>query len=110
MDQATQDRFLVDTGSAFSIIPHQSTEVPTGPRMCAADRTPIACWGTVEQTLRAGGRTFKWTFLRAAVAFPILGADWLHHFRLQVDLYCMRLWPRGGGRGLQLVTPGSGQQ
>jgi len=74
------------------------------------DRTPIACWGTVERTLRAGGRTFKWTFLMAAVAFPILGADWLHNLRLLVDLYSMLLLPRGGGRGLQLVAPGSGQQ
>jgi hypothetical protein len=46
----------------------------------------------------------------AAVAFPILGADWLHNFRLLVDLYGMRLLPRGGGRGLQLVAPGSGHQ
>ena len=43
VDEATQDRFLVDTGSAFSIIPVQSSEVPTGPRICAADCTPIAC-------------------------------------------------------------------
>ena len=110
VDQATQHKFLVDTGSAFSIIPYKSTDVPTGPCICAADRTPIACWGTVERTIRAVGCTFKWTFLRAAVAFPILGVDWLHHFRLLVDHYGMRLWPRGGGRGLHLETPGSGQQ
>jgi len=42
------------------------------------------------------------------VAFPILGADWLHNFRLLVDLYGMRLLPCGGRRGLQLVAPGSG--
>ena len=88
LDQATQDRFLVDTGSAFSIIPHQSREVPTGPCICSADRMPIACWGTVEWTLRAGGRTFKWTFLMAAVAFLILGADWLHNFWLMVETLC----------------------
>jgi hypothetical protein len=28
VDQATRDKFLVDTGSAFSIIPYQSTDVP----------------------------------------------------------------------------------
>ena len=44
------------------------------------------------------------------MAFPILGADWLHHFKMKVDLYGLRLWPRGGGRALHLETPGSGQQ
>jgi len=31
------------------------------------------------------GRDFQWTFLLAAVAFPILGIDFLRHYRLMVD-------------------------
>ena len=73
-DEASSDKFLVDTGSMFSIIPHQSQKVPSGPLICAADRSPIACWGYRTQVLRAGGRSFKWKFLLAAVAFLILGA------------------------------------
>ena len=35
VDQVTRDKLLVDTGSAFSIIPYKSADVQTGPRICA---------------------------------------------------------------------------
>ncbi len=31
------------------------------------------------------GKHFTWTFLLAAVSFPIIGVDFLRHFRLMVD-------------------------
>ena len=36
----------------------------------------------------AGGRRFTWPFLLADVAMPIIGADFLRHFGLLVDLRC----------------------
>ena len=77
VDEATSEWFLVDTGSAFSLIPHQSTERANGPAIMAADRTPIKCWGSRSRTIVAAGNYFCWNFLLAAVAFPILGADFL---------------------------------
>ena len=53
----------------------------------------------------AGGRTFSWTFLLADVALPIIGADFLKHFGLLVDLGEMRLLARGGGWSHHLVEP-----
>ena len=90
-DTSSKQWFLVDTGSAYSIIPHQSTAAASGPAIVAADRTPIPCWGSCKRTITAGGQRFTWSFLKAAVAFPILGADFLAAFDLMVDLKRGRL-------------------
>ena len=57
----------------------------------ASDRTPISCWGSCKRTLTAGGQRFTWSFLKATVAFPILGADLLEAFDLMVVLKRGRL-------------------
>ena len=80
---------------------------PTGPRITTTDASPIPCWGWVERWLHAGGICFSWRFLRAKVAFPILGADFLESFDLVVDL-CRRLLLRKKGSHIQLVSPVDG--
>ena len=97
VDEASQQRFLVDTGSSYSIIPHMSKQPMSGPRLCTADRSPIACWGSCKVHMAVGGRRFMWTFLLADVALPIIGADFLRNFGLLVDLGEMQLLARGGG-------------
>ena len=90
-DSSSKQWFLVDTGSAYSIIPHQSTAAASGPAIMAADCTPILCLGSCKRTITASGQRFMWSFLKAAVAFPILGADFLEAFDLMVDLKRGRL-------------------
>ena len=90
-DIKTKQQFLVDTGSVYSIIPYKSDAPPTGPRIIAADKTPIACWGWHQQELCVKGHMFRWNFLLAAVATPIVGADFLESHHLQVDLAKRRL-------------------
>jgi len=48
------------------------------------------------------GRRFEWSFLKAEVAFPILGADFLAGHNLSVDLANMRLVPGCDGPALPL--------
>ena len=104
VDEATQQRFLVDTGSSYSILPHRSQEPTSGPCLCTADCSPIACWGDRKLHVAAGGRRFMWPFLLADVALPIIGADFLRHFGLLVDLGEMRLLARKGGWSQPLVA------
>ena len=85
VDEATQQQFLVDTGSSYSIIPHRSQEPTSGPRLCSADCSPISCWGDRKQHVATGGRKFAWPFLLANVALPIIGADFLRHFGLLLN-------------------------
>ena len=88
------------------MIPFTSKEPPHGPAICTADRSPIPCWGVSSRVISAGGQKFTWSFLKAKVAFPILGEDFLQHFDLWVDLRRRRPFRRGG-QPLQLEVASS---
>lgn len=83
-------RFLVDTGAALSIIPPSTPYTDTSVVMetlRAANGTPIPAYGHRSLAIDIGlRRSFQWIFTVAAVSTPILGADFLHHFGLQVDV------------------------
>ena len=52
-----------------------------------ANGSTIATFGTRSLTLDLGlGRSFRWVFVIASVRHAILGADFLHHFGLSVDV------------------------
>ena len=89
-DQSSGTRFLVDTGSEVSVILPRA-----GDRKCTMDsltlqavnNTPIPTYGTRSLTLNLGlRRTFQWVFVIADVQRPIIGADFLRHFGLLVDM------------------------
>ncbi len=90
-DSSSHRRFLVNTGSAFSIMPWRSSSPPSGPGLTGADGRCIPCWGEQPFTVTIGGVPRQWTFLLAAVSFPILGIDFLHHHSLVVDVANQRL-------------------
>ena len=89
-DHATKLRMLVDTGAAVSVVPPTppytatSTVIET---LRAANGSPIKTYGQRSLTIDIGlRRTFPWVFIIADVSTAILGADFLHHFNLQVDM------------------------
>ena len=89
-DSGTSLRFLVDTGAQVSIIPpsraDRSARQSEG-NLQAINGSPIATFGTRSLTLDIGlRRTFRWVFIIADVPQPVLGADFLYHFGLLVDL------------------------
>ena len=77
--------FLVDSGSSFSLLPHHSLEVPTGPLLHTANGTPLPTWGIRKSFVRFGSYTFSFNFLLALVSLPSLGSDFLSHHRLLID-------------------------
>ena len=89
-DHASGLRFLVDTGAEVSVIPpsrgaHSST--PAGPSLQAANKSVIATFSTRSLVLNLRlRRSFPWTFIITVVQHPILGADFLSHFNLLVDV------------------------
>ena len=105
VDSSSKLSFLVDTGAVFSVIPHSSSLPAEGPHITNASGTPIACWGSREQVVHVGGLSYKWIFLLAAVAFPILGADFLGNFDLLVDLHRCRLIDGKTRKAIKLTTP-----
>ncbi len=90
-DELSKRRFLVDTGAVFSVFPHRSKGAPSGPSLRGPDGRPIACWGEKQLSVSFSGQAFTWTFLLADTKFPILGADFLRHHGLVVDLAAGRL-------------------
>jgi hypothetical protein len=103
-DSASGRRFLVDTGSAFSIMPRKSGSAPSGPSLAGADGWRIPCWGEKSFTVSLDGVQRSWDFLLAAVSFPILGADFLRHHGLLVDVANLRLLP-GPSLTASVVAP-----
>ena len=89
-DKTTGTRFLVDTGAEVSVIPKAPSDRQQQANLFAlqaVNNTPIATYGTRSLTLDLGlRRTFRWVFLVANVKNPILGADFLRHFSLLVDM------------------------
>ena len=93
-DSISGRRLLVDSGAQRSILPAQPVDTMAGghgPRMAAANGTPIRTYGTRYVEVCFGGRHFGWDFVMAAVSTPILGADFLCAFRLLVDVTNCRL-------------------
>jgi hypothetical protein len=90
-DQLTGTKFLVDTGASYSIFPHKSKRPPSGPRLRGPGGQDIACWGEKEMAVFFGGQRYTWSFLLAAVQFPILGVDFLRANSLIVDAAAGRL-------------------
>ena len=103
-DEKSGQRFLVDTGSTFSILPYSSDAKTSGPSLVTADRTPIKCWGSQMTAISIAGREYKWKMLRAAVACPIIGADFLAHYDFMVDLKNNRLIGKNNLK-ISLVAP-----
>ena len=89
-DRPTGLQFLVDTGAEVSIVPPTPTDrlhQQTGPSLQAVNNTTIETYGTRSLTLNLGlRRTFRWIFVIANVRKSILGADFLRHYELIVDV------------------------
>jgi hypothetical protein len=63
-DNISKWLFLVDTGAAYSVFPHHSSEVPTGLILCGPGSQPIACWGekTKSISIAFGGHCLDISF------------------------------------------------
>ena len=91
----TNTRYLVDTGAKVSVIPASCSErchPQDGLALRAANDSTIATFGTRSITLDLGlSWIFTWIFIIAAVKRPILGADFLKHYGLAMDVKCQKL-------------------
>ena len=96
-DPKSSIRYLIDTGAEISVLPkafagkHQNLR-PTETLLFAANTTQIQTFGEklmlLDLHLR---RPYKWVFVIADVAKPIIGADFLKYHHLLPDLRNRRL-------------------
>lgn len=97
-DKKTSDCYLIDTGADISVVPPTQSEknykVPQS-TLFAANGTKIAIYGEKRINLNLGlRRSYEWTFVIADVNQPIIGADFLRHYDLLVDMKRNRLIDR----------------
>lgn len=89
-DQRSKRQFLIDTGAEVSVFPATRRDKlfqTQGISLKAANNSTIPTYGKRELILDIGlHRTFRWSFLIAEVSQPIIGADFLRHFCVLVDL------------------------
>lgn len=96
-DQRSGAKFLIDTGAAVSVIAaampatHYSSRHDTLP-LFSATGAIIPTYGKRTLALNFGlRRDHNWPFIIAKVTTNIIGADFLSHFNLLVDLHNRRL-------------------
>lgn len=94
-DTTTNMQFLIDTGADVSVIPRglrSAGAKPTSMQLFAANGTPIKVYGEVLLKVNLGlRREFSWQFLIADVTSGIIGADFISHHDLLIDLKRKRL-------------------
>jgi cleavage and polyadenylation specificity factor subunit 1 len=104
-DVASGRQFLVDTGAEVSLFPAAGQDVrarTSGAPLFAANGSPIRTFGTLTLTVDLGIRKCAWPFLLADVSRPLIGADFLRHFGLLVDLPHFRLLEASSLAGVHL--------
>ena len=91
-DKGHKCKYLIDTGAAVSVLPKSCasgiTDADSLP-LVAANNSTIHCKRVVDVGLK---HEYPWTFIVADVQQPIIGADFLIHYNLLVDLRsrCLR--------------------
>ena len=113
-DRRSDNKFLVDGGALLSIQPPSQKQRLKGPvdqKLRAANGTEIACFGTIENTIKIGSQIFTHEFVLADVQCRILGADFLaknylapnHRDAVLIDLRDFSTLPAEHARGLKSV-------
>ena len=95
-DKGHKCRYLIDTGTAVSVLPKSCANGISGADslpLVAANNSTIKTYGNCKRVVDVGlKREYPWTFIVADVQQPIIGADFLIHYNLLIDLRsrCLR--------------------
>ena len=94
-DSINRTSLLVDTGAFVSVLSATAADKRrpvSALRLQAANGSLIKTYGQKSLTLNLGlRRTFTWIFIIADVKQHILGADFLAHYKLLVDVSSRKL-------------------
>lgn len=94
-DRETSVKYLNDTGADICVYPRSLLQEPrkkSNYKLSAANGSIIETFGTIIFTLNLGlRRDLTWKFVVAVVSHPIIGADFLAHHGLLIDIKNKRL-------------------
>lgn len=93
-DATSKRKFLIDSGADISVIPPAYSDRFSASKttLYAANGRRIKTFGKIRLTVDLGlRRAFTRTFIVAEVTTPIIGADFIRHFGIVIDLKRNRL-------------------
>ena len=89
-DQVSKRDILIDTGAQVTLWPATPTELSQVPddsiSLVAANKTKIPAFGKRQMCFQFGSRKYTWTVIIAKVFHPLIGSDFLRHYKLLVDV------------------------
>ena len=89
-DSLSVREFLVDSGTSVFVFPGPKGATHEGVCLLTADSSPMVCSGTQIIPLcfscGSGSKVYTWNFQLAPLSAPLLGADFLQHFNLLVNI------------------------
>ncbi|VUZ40549.1 unnamed protein product [Hymenolepis diminuta] len=96
IDSISGLKFLIDSGAMRSLIPRMPNEKLTPlpyNRFVSANQSPVLEYGYKHLNVHLGlDEFFPWNFIIADIDVPLIGADFLSHFGLSVDLKGRKLF------------------
>lgn len=114
IDRITEERYLIDTGAEISVLAargKRTLDRTNGYKLYAANSTPINTYGEKSTVLNLGlRRSFRWSFVIADVKMSILGADFLNHYKLLVDVHNKKLIDRTTSLSINTFSVTTDQQ
>ncbi|KAL1446948.1 hypothetical protein WDU94_003629 [Cyamophila willieti] len=92
-DHSLGYRFLIDSGADICVVPPSKHEKqkPTDRQLFAANGSVIKTYGTKTLEVDLNFKKCVWPFVIAEVQGPIIGADFISHFNLLIDIKNKRL-------------------
>ena len=107
-DSLSSRRFLINSGASVSVFPApRSSSSPSGVKLLTADGSSLSCLGSRVIPLQFGNHRFELSFQLAPVAIPILGADFLKHYNLLLDVSNQRVFSTDSPTSPSIVLPTS---
>jgi len=105
-DSLSSRRFLIDSAASVSVFPApRSSSSSSGVKLLSADGSSLSCSGSRVIPLQFGNHRFEWPFQLAPVAIPILGANFLKHYNLLLDVSNQRVFSPDSPTSPSIVLP-----
>ena len=107
-DSLSSRRFLIYSGASVSVFPApRSSSSSSGVQLLTADGSSLSCSGSRIIPLGFGNHRIEWPFQLAPVAVPILGADFLKHYNLLLNVSNQRVFSADSPTSPSIVLPTS---
>ena len=104
-DKLSSHCFLVDSGASVLVFPAPASSSASGVKLLTADGSSILCSGSRIIPLHFGSCSLDWMFQLAPVLVPILGADFLRHHNLLLDVAIQKVFSNSSPGSPVILLP-----